>query len=92
MPVRKRVEFVSFEWTPYNKCRGTLTVKLDGNKVIFGPPWHKDKTCDYPAFWSFHDGIVFNEGDFPEELSDYYYELIHIFVNNVDGNHCGGCQ
>lgn len=92
MPVRKRVEFVSFEWSSYNKCSGTLTVKLDGDEVVFGPSWHKDRTYDYPTFWGFYDGTVFNEDDFPEELSDYYYELIYVFAENVDGSHCGGCR
>lgn len=37
------------------------------------------------------NGWTFTGDDFPEELSDYYFELCHVFAENVEAPHCGGC-
>lgn len=96
MAVNRRVQFVSYDAPQYNKCDGVLTVKLDGNETVFGRTW--DKACEgnHPSFWYISDpcygGWAFDEDAFPTEFSEFYFELVHEFLENVEGCCCGGCR
>lgn len=108
MPVKRRVEFVSYDGEHPNLCSGALSVKLDGKPVIFKHSYKaKEDEEFFKPFWFADEYYYFGENnraivnlngwafvgdDFPEELSQYYFELCHVFAENVSAPHCGGCR
>lgn len=85
------VEFVSYNGEYPNLCSGTLTVKIDGEKIEI-PPWYiSSGGC-----------VTYNNGDFdieygawkvdvPESLLEYQEEIEQVMNENVQFGCCGGC-
>lgn len=88
------VEFIDYTGEYPNLCSGTLTLEIDGEVVRFGNGHNV-------AFWDSGGGCrdfnitkqpwIINKEDIPEKYRKYYYEIVHVFNENVEWGCCGGC-
>ena len=99
---KKHVEFVEYTGEYPNLCRGTLTLKIDGDIVVFGNNKH-----DYPIFWESGGDAYFTDNyseshvtleewlidyqEIPEKYRKYADEIDQVFNENVEFGCCGGC-
>lgn len=95
----KHVEFVSYTGEYPCLCSGTLTLRIDGEEVIF---WNMGKAGikGYPSFWITNGDCrnphssewVIDYETIPEKYRDYFYEIDEVFNENVPRPCCGGCN
>lgn len=83
------VRFVSYTGRYPNLCSGNLTLKIDGETVVFE---------NYDKFWSVADqnirtysDWIINVEDIPCQFRKYAAEIDQVFNDNVERPHCGGC-
>lgn len=98
IPVTQHVKFVRYSGKFPNLCGGILTLEIDGKNVSFGSEY-KDKTVDYPRFWSVRDTDItcraewcIDVNELPIEFREYAAEIDEVFNANVERGHCGGCR
>ena len=87
------IEFVSYTGKYPCLCSGILTVRIDGEEVVFEDPfWVSGGACHYDtesttkAPWE-----VKVRTWIPEKYRQYADELIQVFNENVPFGCCGGC-
>lgn len=85
------VEFVDYNGCYPNACSGTLTLLVNGEKVVLhhalcsgGSVWFDDDWCEHieDGPWSV---------DVPKELEKYSAEITEVVNENVSWGCCGGC-
>lgn len=97
----EHIEFISYTGSFPNLCRGTLTLKIDGEEIKFGNKY-LDVEVDYPRFWYSGGGLDKNycsySGEWeidvkelPEQYRKYAVEIDDVFNANVRHGCCGGC-
>ena len=89
-----KLEFVSYDGAYPNLCSGTLTLKLDGKKIIFPSYCLKSGgsvSFDYEGNEEIEEGswsIIEFPNNFPESLETEAKQLVN---DNVEYGCCGGC-
>lgn len=88
------VKFIEYTGRWPNLCRGTLTLQIDDEVVRFGEGYN-------PRFWGSggncygfnitREPWIIVRDDIPEKYRKYYYEIVHVFNENVEWGCCGGC-
>ena len=99
------IDFISYDGTYPNLCRGTLVLEIDGKTYTFGG-YNYDNVTSFPRFWSSGGSVWFtpdwdanvssgrwiiNEDELPDFLKPYSEQLSDIFNEFVDYGCCGGC-
>lgn len=85
-----RVEFVSYDGSFPNLCRGTLILKLDGKEITFpkyclnSNGWFDDEYCAYQGDWEICKWPM----GFPK---DCMKEATAVVNENIEHGCCGGC-
>lgn len=86
------VEFVSYNGKFPNLCRGTLVIKVNGEKIAL-----KNYLCSGGECWfdEYRNGHV-ETGDWrlsqlPNNLEPYREEILKVVNENVPHGCCGGC-
>lgn len=98
-----KIEFVSYDGSYPNLCRGTLKVSIYGVGYSFGDC---DDSVDFPAFWksggclkSDYSGAIeddwliaeYSLEEFPDWIRVLLPDLIKLMNDNVEKGCCGGC-
>ena len=91
------IKFISYDGKYPNLCGGTLTLEIDGKKVVFpknqsfwltGGEWGFDKQWNE---FTQQDKWQVNPDLIPEEYRKYAKEIEQVFNDNVPYGCCGGC-
>lgn len=88
------VEFIDYTGKWPNLCSGTLTLEIEGEVVRFSYEqgnrfWYSGGCCQ--GFNIIREPWIIDRNDIPEKYRKYYYEIVHVFNENVEWGCCGGC-
>lgn len=88
------IEFVSYDGSFPNLCRGTLVIKVNGKEYNCGRCLMSGGSVTFDDHWAEHIG----EGDWsidkdclPKEIAHLYKEIADVVNANVPQGCCGGC-
>ena len=88
------VKFIDYTGRWPNLCSGTLTLETEGEVVRFSSErdtrfWYSGGSCC--GFNVTREPWIIDRDDIPEKYRKYYYEIVHVFNENVEWGCCGGC-
>ena len=88
------VKFIDYTGRWPNLCSGTLTLEIEGEVVRFSYEqdnkfWYSGGCCQ--GFNITREPWIIDRDDIPEKYRKYYYEIVHVFNENVEWGCCGGC-
>ena len=88
------VKFIDYTGRWPNLCSGTLTLEIEGEVVRFSSErdtrfWYSGGSCC--GFNVTREPWIIDMDDIPEKYRKYYYEIVHVFNENVEWGCCGGC-
>ncbi len=88
------VKFIDYTGRWPNLCSGTLTLEIEGEVVRFSYEqgnrfWYSGGGCQ--GFNITREPWIIDRDDIPEKYRKYYYEIVHVFNENVEWGCCGGC-
>ena len=88
------VKFIEYTGRCPNLCSGTLTLEIEGEVVRFSSErdtrfWYSGGSCC--GFNVTRKPWIIDKDDIPEKYRKYYYEIVHVFNENVEWGCCGGC-
>ena len=88
------VKFIDYTGRWPNLCSGTLTLEIEGEVVRFSYEqgnkfWYPGGSCC--GFNVTREPWIIDRDDIPEKYRKYYYEIVHVFNENVEWGCCGGC-
>lgn len=88
------VKFIDYTGRWPNLCSGTLTLEVEGEVVRFSSErdtrfWYSGGSCC--GFNVTREPWIIDRDDIPEKYRKYYYEIVHVFNENVEWGCCGGC-
>ena len=89
----EHITFVSYDGDFPNLCRGTLTLEINGETVVFGSGdrfWYSggyldSDYCAHEGSWDIVDEEI------PEQYREYAEEIEAVFNYHVPYGCCGGC-
>lgn len=84
------VKFIDYTGKWPNLCSGTLTLEIEGEVVVFHDRfWFSGGSCQ--GFNITREPWIIDRDMIPEKYRKYYYEIVHVFNENVEWGYCGGC-
>lgn len=88
------VKFIDYTGRWPNLCSGTLTLEIEGEVVRFSSErdtrfWYSGGSCE--GYNTKTQPWIIEKDEIPEKYRKYYYEIVHVFNENVEWGCCGGC-
>lgn len=88
------VKFIDYTGRWPNLCSGTLILEIEGEVVRFSSErdtrfWYSGGSCC--GFNVTGEPWIIDRDDIPKKYRKYYYEIVHVFNENVEWGCCGGC-
>lgn len=85
------IEFISYDGTFPNRCRGNLVLRINGEEVNFEHCLCSGGTVWFDSDWGEHIENGPWSVNVPNEFAQYTNEITEIVNDNVPWGCCGGC-